>query len=179
MHIHLDQVVLRKPEPSDAAAMYRYRNNPDSTNYLAEHHRSFSMKDIEEWIERHRTMENEIVWTVADRQTNDCLGHAGLYQINQRVRCADAGIMLGDPATWGKHLGSAVLTAIVEFGFTQLNLNRVHGYIVAAHSRSLRMVERCGFKQEGVMRQAHYVDGQYMDLVMVGILRDELTNQDA
>ena len=38
---------------------------------------------------------------------------------------------------------------------------------------SLRMLEKCGYKKEGILRRASYVNGSFKNLIVLSVLRDE------
>jgi ribosomal-protein-alanine N-acetyltransferase len=57
--------------------------------------------------------------------------------------------------------------------FVDKGLERMWGHIIADNHGSLRLVEKCNYKKEGLLRRATYVDGVFKDLYMVAVLRDE------
>jgi RimJ/RimL family protein N-acetyltransferase len=42
---------------------------------------------------------------------------------------------------------------------------------MARHARAIRCYEKCGFKREGVWKEASYIGGRYVDVVTMGLLR--------
>ena len=62
---------------------------------------------------------------------------------------------------------------LVQHGFETLNLNRVALRVFANNARAIRCYEKVGFVHEGRMRQAHYDQGEYIDILWMSILRDE------
>lgn len=67
-----------------------------------------------------------------------------------------------------------VFHEIMQFFFERLQLRRMTAMIADDCRTALRLVERLGFKHEGVMRQAMLKEGQYVDVYVYGILREEL-----
>lgn len=165
--------VLRKPEPRDIPALYDQKNDGAIARLLGGFSVGYSEADLAQWVEFHRTRKDEALWVIADHGTDACVGHAGLYEIDYRIRAAEFAIMLGDQATWGKGLGTACTRFAVEYGFRQLNLNRVHLSVLASNDRAVRLYERIGFQREGLLRQAQYKDGEYLDVIVMGLLRSE------
>jgi len=169
----------RRPELTDIEALYKYKNNPIIAGMLAGFSTGYSSADITDWIEHHRQCKDEVVWAIADAETDLCFGHVGLYQIDFRIRMAQFGIMIGNPDLWGKGLGRAFTAFALDYGFDQLNLNRIHLTVVPTNERALRLYRSLGFREEGRLRQAQYKDGQYLDLFVMSILRaDYLHNQE-
>jgi RimJ/RimL family protein N-acetyltransferase len=173
MHLLLSTTLLRKLEPEDAPNLYRFRNDPEVARGLGGFSSGYTLQAIKEWIERRGKASDDLVWAIADRETNACLGHAGLYQIDHRVRACEFGILIGDSSRWGKGLGKEVTSAIVAYGFDELNMNRIELSVIASNTRAIRLYEVLGFVREGLKRQAQYRAGDYLDLILMAILRSE------
>ena len=133
----------------------------------------YSLQAIREWIECRGKVSDDLVWAIADRETNSCLGHAGLYQIDHRVRACEFGILIGDPSRWGKGIGKEATSAIIAYGFDELNMNRIGLSVIASNTRAVRLYEGLGFVREGLKRQAQYRACGYLDVILMSILRSE------
>ncbi len=81
--------------------------------------------------------------------------------------------MIGDKASWGVGLGTQLSKYVVDYAFTSLNLNRVHLTVLATNPRAIAVYEKLGFQREGVMRQAQFKRGAYIDVVVMGKLRED------
>lgn len=172
MNLKVGDVLLRRPEPKDVAALYAQKNDPEVANLLGGFTLGYSRADIVAWVERHRNTPNEALWTIADLDDR-CLGHVGLYRIGNRVRSAEFAIMLGDKASWGRGIGKAVTSFVVDYGFRMLNLNRIELSCLASNGRAQRLYARLGFRVEGTQRQAQFKDGQFIDVVLMAVLASE------
>jgi RimJ/RimL family protein N-acetyltransferase len=173
MHLLLSTTLLRKLEPEDAPNLYRFRNDPEVARGLGGFSSGYSLQAIKEWIERRGRAPEDLVWAIADRESNACLGHAGLYRIDHRVRACEFAILIGDSSRWGKGLGKEVTSALVAYGFDELNMNRIELSVIASNTRATHLYEVLGFVQEGLRRQAQYRAGEYLDVILMAILRSE------
>jgi RimJ/RimL family protein N-acetyltransferase len=63
---------------------------------------------------------------------------------------------------------------IAYYGVDVLGLRRVEAKVYEYNVLSMNSLRRNGFRQEGVLRQAGYDGGQYWDVVVFGILKDEI-----
>ena len=174
MTLYHNEFTLRRPEPRDAENLYKYQNDWEVTQLLGGFSKNRSMQDIYEWIEFHRTRTDEIVWVIAAKSDDTCLGHVGLYQIDHRVRSAEFAISIGNKDWWGKGLGGQIAQLVIRYGFRQLNLHRIHITVLATNLRSIRMCEKVGFKTEGCIRHGQFRDGQYVDVLIMGLLEEEV-----
>lgn len=172
MNLSLEQVSLRRPELKDAEALYAQKNDPEVAAALGGFSLGYSRADIGAWIERHRGIANEALWTIAD-PSDRCLGHVGLYRIDHRIRSAEFAIMIGDRESRGRGIGKAVTRLVVDYGFRMLNLNRVELSCLATNERARRLYAGLGFVVEGTLRQAQFKDGHYIDVVQMSVLAAE------
>jgi len=62
---------------------------------------------------------------------------------------------------------------ILDYGFYQLNLHRIWSGALAFNERSIQLHKVVGFQEEGRQREAVFRNGEFHDIVMFGLLRDE------
>lgn len=77
---------------------------------------------------------------------------------------------------WGRGFMSEVIQAVVRYGFEGLGLNRLYGYHMLRNPASGRVLGKIGFQQEGLLRQRVQKWGQFEDVVLWAILRQEWQN---
>jgi RimJ/RimL family protein N-acetyltransferase len=170
MNIPLESVVLRRPEPRDVDQLYEFRNDWSVARSLGGFSLGYSRRDLEEWIEFHRNCRDEVIWTIAAKNTDLCIGHAGLYRIDFRVRCAEFAIVLGQPCEWGHGTGAIVSQAVIEYAQKQLNLRRISLSVLESNTRAIRLYERAGFTREGLLRDADFRDGAFGNVVLMALM---------
>lgn len=127
----------------------------------------------EKWYEELVLQKDAVTFGI--RLDASLIGLCGLRGIHPRQRHAELWIYLGDATQREKGLGSRAVRLLVRFGFDQLNLHRIHLYVVAHNTAAQRVYRACGFHEEGRDREHIYSDGRYHDAVRMGILHDELT----
>ena len=62
---------------------------------------------------------------------------------------------------------------MMRYAFEQLRLHRITLYVHEFNERAIGVYERCGFKHEGRLREAHFMDGKYTDVLIMGLLRED------
>ncbi|WP_308524438.1 GNAT family protein [uncultured Tissierella sp.] len=65
---------------------------------------------------------------------------------------------------------------IQEFAFNRLNLHKLDLEVRSYNERAIRCYEKCGFKEEGRIRENFFTDGKYTDTLFMGILKREYEN---
>jgi [ribosomal protein S5]-alanine N-acetyltransferase len=168
----LGDIRLRKPEPKDVDALYEQKNDREIAALLAGSNTGYTRADIVDWVEFHRSAPDEALFVIA-ADDDRCLGHVGLYRIDHRVRSAEFAILIGDKPSWGQGLGRRCTTFMVDYGFDQLNLNRIYLEVLATNTRAAELYRKIGFVEEGRLRSAQFKEGRYVDVIVMSVLRDE------
>lgn len=62
------------------------------------------------------------------------------------------------------------LSAAIKFGFTQMKLHRIEALVHPENARSLHLLHKLGFKQEGILRDYFYLDGKFYGHMVLSLL---------
>jgi RimJ/RimL family protein N-acetyltransferase len=100
-------------------------------------------------------------------------GICALENIRERSRTAELGIWIAE-RHWGRGLGTDAVRTLCRFGFREMNLQRVELRVFETNPRAQRAYAKAGFREEGRLRRGHFVDGRYVDVVLMGLLAEEL-----
>lgn len=101
------------------------------------------------------------------------IGTIGLNWVNQWSRTASTGAWIGDKDYWSGGHGTDALLLLMDYAFGWLDLRRMDLGTMAPNLRAQQNVERCGFRLEARRRGATFVNGEPIDVLEYGILRDE------
>lgn len=109
----------------------------------------------------------------AIRRTDDgrLIGSCQLHSIHPVFRSAELQIRIGLEDETAKGYGTEAVRLLTDYGFRDLNLNRIFLHVFAGNIRAIRTYEKCGFVREGVLRQAVFVDGGTQDVFIMALLR--------
>jgi RimJ/RimL family protein N-acetyltransferase len=109
------------------------------------------------------------VVTLADEEL---AGEALLWGIDSHNRAAHIGVSLL-PAFRGRGFGSDVVGVLCAYGFSVLGLHRLQAETLADNRAMQRAAMKSGFVLEGTMRRSAWVDGDFVDDVLLGLLATE------
>jgi RimJ/RimL family protein N-acetyltransferase len=169
-----ERLVLRWLTDQDVEALFaifsdpevmRYWNAPAMTDIQAAHallarvHAAFTQGTALRW---------GIVRSTDDRVIGTCV----LFHLDEQNRRAEVGYALGR-AYWGNGFIQEALTALLDYAFGTLALNRLEAEIDPRNTASVRAAERLGFVREGILRERWLVGGEPSDSLMMGLLRKE------
>ena len=172
MIIDFGRVFCRKLESKDVEDIYNYRNDPDVYRTLGGFYSGMSKEDVHQWVAHQRTNKTDMVWALATKDEDRCIGHIGLYNIDYRVGKAEIGVAIAK-SHWGQGIGGMVYDGLTTYGFDQLRLHRVETYNLAKNNKVINIKEKLGFKLEGVLRHFQYRDGEYLDVMIMSILEND------
>lgn len=116
----------------------------------------------------------EVMWAVTLRGRSGVEGGGDLHQWNRFHRRAEIGYSLAR-AWWGQGIASEAVRAVLDFGFTRMHLHRITAMTIADNHRSVRMLERIGFRREGTRREYSWEeDGTFHDSAIYGLLESDV-----
>jgi ribosomal-protein-alanine N-acetyltransferase len=74
---------------------------------------------------------------------------------------------------WGEGLVTEAASALCDFAFRKMQVNRIEAGTIVEHRASQRVLEKCGFRLEGVLRQRELIKGRFPDVTMYSLLRQD------
>ena len=104
------------------------------------------------------------------RATGELIGNASLHRFVDASRRCELGYALAQ-AHWGAGYVSEALRALLGYGFSTLDLNRIEADVDPRNVASARVLEKLGFQKEGYMPERWIVQGEPADTVYYGLLR--------
>ena len=165
------RVRLRAVEPSDLPDYHRWLNDPEVTRYLLLY-APLSMPDEEAWYQAVRADPEQKVFAI-ETEAGQHIGNLGLMHLNWKDRSAELGIVIGDKSQWGQGYAQDAIRTLLAFAFGEMNLHRIYLRVYADHAPAIRAYRKCGFVEEGRLREDVYRQGSYHDMLVMGILRRE------
>jgi RimJ/RimL family protein N-acetyltransferase len=101
------------------------------------------------------------------------IGQCALFQFDHTGQTCMLGITIGDKTYWGQGYGREAVSLLLGYAFRLRNMRRVYLSVNGTNERAIRAYQACGFVEEGRLRQHVWSDGHYIDLVYMGVLREE------
>ena len=111
-------------------------------------------------------------FSVVELASDELAGDAVLWAIDTHNRAAHIGLSLR-PSYRGKGLGADTVAVLCRYGFVTRGLHRLQAETLADNHAMLSAAKRNGFTQEGLLRRSEWVNGEFVDLVILGLLAEE------
>jgi RimJ/RimL family protein N-acetyltransferase len=152
----------------------KWLNDPELTQFLFIY-RPLTREMEEDWFNSLKNRDNFFIFAILiyDQVNNDKLIGNCSIDVDWKNRIGNCGIMIGVKDYQGKGYGTEAMELLVEYGFNTLNLNRIELETYDYNIRALKSYKKVGFKQEGIKRQAIFINGKYHDRIIMGILKEE------
>ncbi|MFT8321826.1 MAG: GNAT family protein [Bacillus sp. (in: firmicutes)] len=101
------------------------------------------------------------------------VGTVSFYWEHKPSNWLEMGIVIYDPVYWNGGYGTESLSMWTEYLFTHLPLVRVGLTIWSGNKGMIKVAEKLGMQEEGVLRKCRLYKGEYFDSIRMGILREE------
>lgn len=155
---------------SDPAAMCYWSHEPWTDLEVAQKY----LADINSGFEE-RTL---FQWAITFAEEDRLIGTVTLLNWDKTNRHVEVGFMLSRKR-WGKGLATEAVRAVLHFAFEHMNVHRVEAELDPRNEASARLLERLGFKYEGLLRERWFLYNEWSDSALYGLLRREFDEQQA
>jgi RimJ/RimL family protein N-acetyltransferase len=164
------RIVLRPVEDSDVPHIHRWMNHPVVWRNM-DYERPVSLEDVREDVERSRT--DGVPFTIeADGRP---IGRIGLNRFRRRDRIAAMYLYIGEPEFWGHGYAQEALDTMLAYAFDRFDLWQVELWTLADNEKAIRVYTKCGFVQEGTLRDRSWKEGRWVGHLVMSVRRDEFS----
>ncbi len=172
-NIETERLLLRAFTAEDAAELYEYAKNPNVGPHAGWMPHQ-SIEDSREIIEG-LFLVKYYIWAIVDKASGKLIGSIGYEEDEKRPEtgCMELGYAM-DEDFWGLGLMTEAAGAVIRYGFESMKLPAVSIYHNPENHRSKRVIEKNGFRYEGVLRRANRIyDGEIRDVACYSLLKAE------
>lgn len=168
-------LILRATNLSDAEAIFQVFANEDVTKYH-DLEPPTSIEQVKGLIHRRSERfqsKQGIRWGIARKNDNVIIGSCG-YRYKSPF-LGEIGYELAK-AHWRQGIMTEALGAVIEFGFQAIALNRIEAMVMLENTASVKLLQKLGFLEEGILREYGYWKGQFHDLRIFSLLKKDYQN---
>lgn len=166
------RVYLRDLRPTDAASIHTMTEN-EEIRYLTGTKNRFTQQSIEQHILLWKNDPSRMDFAICLMETDEMIGDIALFHIDESNKNAAFRIAMHDMALTGKGYGPEAIDILMHYVFNHLKLHRLQLEVYSHNERGIRAYKKLGFKKEGVLRDALYYNGEFMDEMIMSILESE------
>ncbi|HTK11144.1 MAG TPA: GNAT family N-acetyltransferase [Ktedonobacteraceae bacterium] len=129
------------------------------------------LEQVERAIERHhfRFLHGDgLRWGITLKDEQKVIGNCG-YAWDKDNHFAVLSYVLGRPY-WGQGIMTEALGAIIHYGFEQYQLHRIEADVALPNIGSMRVLQKLGFREEGLRKERFFAEGRYYDEKLFALL---------
>lgn len=157
-----DLVYLRQLNRADAPAWHAYLTMP----HVLEH-TSWQLRSIDDLLQKFDALESsdpasELRFAIVLRSSGELVGTIGFHSLSLLNKTAEIAYDLA-PGVWGRGIAPSACVAMVDWAFNHLDAVRIQATALDTNARTMRVLEKCGFQREGLLRSFRMVRGQPRD----------------
>ena len=173
-----NQIRLRAIEREDLPSFVRWLNDPEVRRGLS-HVMPLSLAEENDWfdgvLKRPVYERPQAIEIQPDPKKDEWIfvGNCGYISIDWLNRLAELGIHIGEKKYWNQGFGTKAIQLLLLHGFESLNLHRLWLRVFETNQGAIRSYEKAGFKLEGKFREAQYLEGKYVDVMIMSVLSSE------
>ncbi|QMV44686.1 GNAT family N-acetyltransferase [Cohnella cholangitidis] len=168
-------VMLREYRRDDLPWMRQWVNDPDIVHHLSDIFLyPHALESTEAYLESMLDGRSDSRgFVIADPSTEAYIGQVNLDSIDWKNRVGKIGIVIGSTENLGRGYGTEAMKLLIDFAFLEMNLNRLELEVYDFNERAVRSYLKCGFTEEGRLRERLYKQGRYLDVIQMGILKSD------
>ena len=125
------------------------------------------------WVENAIFDKENIYLAICLKENDEYIGNAYINDIDWINKSAHAPSMIGEKKYWSKGLATEARMLLLDFAFRERGFNRIWAHILEDNIGSRRMCEKCGYKEEGILRESVYKNGEFKNQIVMSVLRAE------
>jgi RimJ/RimL family protein N-acetyltransferase len=170
-----EEIYLSEFQPSDQAACVAHLNEREIYDRTLRIPYPYVEAHFQEWLKTvEKTTEQQgrtIQWAIRNA-AGVLIGGCGFddFQLGKSHR-AEVGYWLAKPY-WGRGIMTAVVRRLCDLAFTEFGLVRIVAYVFVDNQASAKVLEKCGFQQEGYLRKHCVKDGRYLDGKLFALVKE-------
>lgn len=173
-YIHTDRLLLRKVDPERIHRLYTVSDIEEIKSFYGFDSIAQVQKEQLNYEKGIRTYNRSFLYFhLLDRQEEKVIGWCGYHTWYTEHDRAEIGYELFKEESKKQGLMTEAMQAILSYGFSTMDLQRVEAMIGEDNVASIRLVEKFGFQKEGRLRGHYKTNGVYEDSLIFGLLKEE------
>ncbi|MBK6284773.1 MAG: GNAT family N-acetyltransferase [Draconibacterium sp.] len=167
-----ENVTLREFTPDDKYRLVELANNPKiSINLRDGFPNPYTISDAESFLEKYAKLDSSQI--LAIEYNGVYAGNIGLHKgMDVYRKSAELGYFLGEPF-WNLGIMTKAVNLICDFGFKSMDIVRIHAGIFEYNPASMRVLEKCGFKREGIFEKSVIKNGAFFNEIRYAKIKNE------
>lgn len=167
-----DSILLSPIREQDSELLLTWINSREDV-LLSSNYKPVSFSTHTEWFESIQKDPTTVIFGIRLVSDDSLIGTCKITNIHWIHRSAEVQIKISDPNQRNKGYGTESLSLLINFAFSDLNLNRLYLHVFTSNTPAIKLYEKVGFSYEGTLRSGAFINNTYLDIKIMGLLRNE------
>lgn len=167
-------IIALTPTNQEHVETYARWINSEKVRMFARNEIPRSREEIEKWFKpKGEGPREDVGFEIWHKEDHKLIGFGGLNQVNYFNRTANLYMEIGETKYWNQGIATEAAKLIIKYGFLELNMNKIYVEIFNPNIGSLKAAKKAGFIHEATLKQQIYLQGKYVDVERLYLLKDE------
>ena len=170
----MNKIILTELRIEDSPILFKWINDRSivilNNNYSPVHETNHDA-----WFTSIVARSDIRIFAIRKQNEENIIGTCQLFNIDYINRNAELQIRIAPEEQRGKGYGRQAIQLLLDYAFKDLGLHRVFLRVFSTNENAIKDYKKIGFSTEGVMRDASYIDGKFVDIIIMAILKSEYT----
>jgi RimJ/RimL family protein N-acetyltransferase len=171
-----ETVTIAPLMPEDVGPLFIWLNDVDAAR-LDLAYRPTDWMAFKNWMDDLARNNGQVVFAIRKLFEPQIIGFVIFKNVQLVHRSAEIGLRIGAEAERGKGYGKRALALALTYAWNHLNLHRVSLTVFAHNARAIATYRAVGFQEEGRLKDGAFIDGEYVDVVLMAAIRPALRAQ--
>lgn len=168
-----NRVYLRALEPDDYKVSIAWRKDDEIWSMLGGTKYFVSEAYEKKWVEDTIFNSHDIKLAICLKENDLYIGNVYATDINMINRTCTTHVLIGNKQYWGNGYASEAYKLLIDYLFNERGMNRLQALVLEDNIGSMKMHEKCGYRQDGVLRQSVFKNGSYKNQVVMSLLFED------
>ena len=170
-----EQIHLAELQPTDQAASVELLTDKEIYDLTLRIPYPYTEADFQRWLSIVEKMRQEhgrpLHWAIRNEK-NSLIGGCGFNGVESGdCQRAEIGYWLARQY-WGRGIMTAVVRRLCQVAFAELGTVKIVAHVFSENIGSAKVLEKCGFQQEGYLRKHFLKDGKWLDAKLFGLVKE-------
>lgn len=178
--IETERLILRKFAFADAEDMLKYWISDPSVQFLYAEPIYINHQELAEPLGKYISSYEKsdyYRWAVISKETNECIGQVAFFLVDSENHFGEIEYCIGRTFQ-KKGFATEATKAVMKFGFETINFHKIQICHREGNTASQKVIEKCGLKYEGTLRDFFYRDGDYFGRLYYSTLKEEWSKKE-
>lgn len=167
------RVYLRAFEIDDHVLLHKWRQDKEISHNFSGIPLFPSSENEKQWVEGKIFDKLNVSCAICLKETNEFIGAVFLNDIDYHNRSGHIPTFIGEKSHWGKGYATDARILMLYYAFFERGLERIWARVLENNSAALKMLEKTGYKKEGLLRKSKFREGELVNEIYLGVLKEE------